>query len=157
MRGSGLEMAIDGKNRKKFPFPDAKRDQTNRSNREMLYIHRESPIFLLLTRNFLLVFFFFFFCTRPPPGLLSVLGPLGSFTDTTHQPSPALRLLGCWWLLMDKTDLQALSPSGTYSHKTGTSPPSCANFDNQLYMLTLESRLIGQESKQGVTILLYIS
>ena len=38
-----------------------------------------------------------FFCTRFSPGLLPVLGPLGSGTDTTHQPSPALRLLGCWW------------------------------------------------------------
>ena len=35
-----------------------------------------------------------FFCTRPPPGLLPVLVPLGSGTDATHQPSPALRLLG---------------------------------------------------------------
>ena len=38
-----------------------------------------------------------FFCTRPPPGLLPVLGPLGSGTDATHLPSPALRLKGwCW-------------------------------------------------------------
>ena len=29
---------------------------------------------------------FFFFSTRPPPGLLPVLGPLGSGTDATHQP-----------------------------------------------------------------------
>ena len=35
-----------------------------------------------------------FFSTRPSLGLLPVLGPLGSGTDTTHQPSPALRLLG---------------------------------------------------------------
>ena len=40
--------------------------------------------------------FFFFFSTRPSPGLLLVLGPLGSGSDTTHQPGPALRLLGCW-------------------------------------------------------------
>ena len=33
-----------------------------------------------------------FFCTRPPPGLLPVLGPLGSGTDATHLPSPAKRL-----------------------------------------------------------------
>ena len=39
----------------------------------------------------------FFFSTRPSPGLLPVLGPLGSGTDPTHQPSPALRLLGYWW------------------------------------------------------------
>ena len=38
--------------------------------------------------------FFFSFSTRPPLGLLPVLGPLGSGKDTTHQPSPALRLLG---------------------------------------------------------------
>ena len=37
---------------------------------------------------------FFFSSTRPPPGLLPVLGPLGSGTNATHQPSPALRLLG---------------------------------------------------------------
>ena len=43
------------------------------------------------------IFYFFIFSTRPFPGLLPVLGPLGSGTDTTHQPSPALRLLGCWW------------------------------------------------------------
>ena len=40
--------------------------------------------------------FFFFFCTGPFPGLLPVLGPLGSGTDATHQPGPPLRLLGCW-------------------------------------------------------------
>ena len=38
-----------------------------------------------------------FFCTRPSPGLLPVLGPLVSGTDTTHQPSPALKLLSCWF------------------------------------------------------------
>ena len=38
-----------------------------------------------------------FFRSRPSPGLLPVLGPLGGGTDTTHQPSPALRLLVCWW------------------------------------------------------------
>ena len=36
----------------------------------------------------------FFFSTRPSLGLLPVLGPLGSGTEATHQPSPALRLLG---------------------------------------------------------------
>ena len=36
--------------------------------------------------------FFLLFSTRPSPGLLPVLGPLGSGTDTTHKPSPALRL-----------------------------------------------------------------
>ena len=38
--------------------------------------------------------FFFFFITRPSHGLLPVLGPLGSGTEATNQPSPALRLLG---------------------------------------------------------------
>ena len=37
---------------------------------------------------------FIFFINRPSPGLLPVLGLLGRCTDTTHQPSPALRLLG---------------------------------------------------------------
>ena len=52
--------------------------------------------------DFLFAFFFaqngvylLFFCTRPSLGLLPVLVPLGSGTDTTHQPGPALRLLGC--------------------------------------------------------------
>ena len=40
--------------------------------------------------------FFSSFSSRPPPGLLTVLGPLGSGKDATHQPSPALSLLGCW-------------------------------------------------------------
>ena len=44
-----------------------------------------------------IICFLCFFSSRPSPGLLPVLGPLGSGTDTTHQPSPALRLLGCWW------------------------------------------------------------
>ena len=35
-----------------------------------------------------------FFLFSPPLGLLPVLGPLGNGTDATHQPSPALRLLG---------------------------------------------------------------
>ena len=43
---------------------------------------------------YLFIYIFFFFSTRPSLGLLPVLGPLGSGTDTTHQPSPALRLLG---------------------------------------------------------------
>ena len=42
----------------------------------------------------ILLFIFYILCTRPSPGLLPVLGPLGSGTDTTHQPGPALRLLG---------------------------------------------------------------
>ena len=44
--------------------------------------------------NFLHSQLLLFFCTRPSLGLLPVLGPLGSGTDATHQPSPALRLLG---------------------------------------------------------------
>ena len=31
-----------------------------------------------------------------------MLGPLGSGTDATHQPSPALRLLGCWWSQVER-------------------------------------------------------
>ena len=38
--------------------------------------------------------FFYLFSTRPSPLLLPVLGPLGSGTYATHQPGPALRLLG---------------------------------------------------------------
>ena len=38
--------------------------------------------------------FFFLFFSCPSPGLLPVLGPLGSGTDATHQPGPALWLLG---------------------------------------------------------------
>ena len=34
-------------------------------------------------------FFIFLSSTRPPLGLLPILGPLGSGTDATHQPSPA--------------------------------------------------------------------
>ena len=33
---------------------------------------------------------FLFFLYPPPPGLLPVLGPLGSWTDATHLPCPAL-------------------------------------------------------------------
>ena len=40
-------------------------------------------------------FIYFLFSTRPPPGLLLVLGPLGSGTDVTHQPGHALP-----WLLV---------------------------------------------------------
>ena len=40
------------------------------------------------------IFLFIFFSSRPSPGLLPVLGPLGSGTDATCQPSPAVRLLG---------------------------------------------------------------
>ena len=51
-----------------------------------------------INKTFIIVFFIFFifylFSTRPSPGLLPVLGPLGSGTDATHQPGPALRLLG---------------------------------------------------------------
>ena len=47
--------------------------------------------------HFLSECFFFFFSTCFLPGLLPVLGPLGSGTDATQKPSPALRLLGCWW------------------------------------------------------------
>ena len=52
------------------------------------------PTERMLTFGFFLFLFLFLFSTRPPPGLLPVLGPLGSGTDATHQPSPALRLLG---------------------------------------------------------------
>ena len=52
-------------------------------------------------------FFSFFFSSRPPPGLLPVLGPLGSGTDATHQPSPALRLLG---YLYERAALQLTRP-----------------------------------------------
>ena len=39
----------------------------------------------------------FLFSSCPPPGLVPVLGPLGSGTDATHLLSPALRLKGwCW-------------------------------------------------------------
>ena len=46
------------------------------------------------TKLYLFLLCFFIFSTRPSPGLLPVMGPLGNGTDTTHQPSPALRLLG---------------------------------------------------------------
>ena len=52
----------------------------------------------------------FFFITRPSPGLLPVLGPLGSGTDATHQPSPALRLLG---YLYERAALQLTRPYNT--------------------------------------------
>ena len=35
---------------------------------------------------------FFYLVPCPPPGLLPVLGPLGSGTDATHLPCPALQL-----------------------------------------------------------------
>ena len=41
------------------------------------------------------IFLFFFIQYSPFSGIGTV--PLGSGTDTTHQPSTALRLLGCWW------------------------------------------------------------
>ena len=53
-------------------------------------------MFVNKIRNVYMLKCFFLFSTRPPPGLLPVLGPLGRGTDATHQPGPALRLLGCW-------------------------------------------------------------
>ena len=43
-------------------------------------------------QSLLLFYYLLLFSTRPSPGLLPVLGPLGSGTDATHLPSPALQL-----------------------------------------------------------------
>ena len=64
-------------------------------NKQFIHEHKYKSISLTQIELDLHIFFnFFLFSTRPPPGLLPVLGPLGSGTDATHQPSPALRLLG---------------------------------------------------------------
>ena len=63
----------------------------------MMWRHCHFELLLITPFGHKSFIFFIFFITRPSTGLLPVLGPLGSGTDATHQPSPALRLLGCWW------------------------------------------------------------
>ena len=59
---------------------------------------------------------FCFFSTGPPPRLLPVLAPLGSGTEATHQPSPALRLFGFWWSRVERQVVRMIAfPGGIQS------------------------------------------
>ena len=78
----------------------------------------------------------FFFSTRPPPGLLPVLGPLGSGTDATHLPSHG-------WVLYISTSTWVLRApnAGRNSHFQ----PIIVNGDllsHKLFQLSLKGNLL---------------